>query len=282
MTCRVTVLIHTLNEEANLPSSLASVVGWADQVIVVDSESQDDTVKIAKQAGAEVAIRKCNRAGLVEQRNWALASLLLRNAWVLILDADERPSAQLKKEIEMLTDLDDPACDGYWCRLKLFFMDRWIAHASMYPTWTMRVFRHAVVRYEEREVNAHPAVAPRRAGFLRGHVENHDKKGFEAYLRRLDEFSSLEARAYLKARGQAADNSLMQGALLGRAPQRRRYLKHLFIRMPARPLLLFVYLYIVRRGVLDGREGFDYCVLKAVIEWATGIKMREIENAQRG
>lgn len=276
MTVPVAIIIHTLNEEINLPHALNSVVGWAEQVCVVDSESDDATQEIAKRKGAELYSRTCNRDGLVAQRNWALDNLPLRHEWVFILDADESMEDTLKAEVKAIVLNDDGLKDGYWCRFKLMFMGRWVRRASMYPSWSLRLFRHRIVRYEKRDVNSHPLVMPGREGYLKEHILNEDRRGFSYYLKRLDEFSTLEARAYEKRLRGAHDEALLGGRLIGTRAERRRYLKNLFIRLPFKPLLLFVYLYFIRLGILDGRAGFDYAVFKAVAEWAITVKRMEM------
>ena len=107
MNVPVTIIIHTLNEEANLPFALDAVREWADQICVVDSDSTDGTQQIARDKGAEVYSRACNREGLVEQRNWALENIPFRNDWVFILDADEQMEPALKAEVERIVRKND-------------------------------------------------------------------------------------------------------------------------------------------------------------------------------
>lgn len=270
----VTVLVHALNEEANISHTLRDVMGWAAQVFVVDSQSSDRTGELASVAGAIVVSRPCSRVTLVEQRNWALETLPIAHQWVFILDADETMEPELKAEVAAAVARNDQARDGYWVRVKLIFMGRWLRHASLYPTWSLRLFRRGVVRYETRSVNAHPQVAPGREDYLGGHLLNHDRKGFVSYIERMNEFSTLEARAYRTVLDRGGDSS-RPGNGFGSRAQRRRWLKERFIRLPFRPALLFCYLYFIRRGFLDGRPGFDYCVFKAAIEWMITVKLRE-------
>lgn len=271
----VSVIVHCLNEEKNIEYALKSVSGWADQIFVVDSGSTDNTLAIARRYTEHVIQCEGNRQKLVELRNWALETLPIRNAWVFILDSDEVMPVDLKEEVADLVRANDPSKDGYWCRFQLFFMGRWIKRASMYPSWSLRLFRHGKVRYERRDVNSHPLVAPGREGYLVKHIINEDRRGFHYYVRRMDEFSTLEALAYHKVLSRQNRGDLLPGRLWGTRAERRRLLKNLFIHLPMRPVLLFVYLYFVRGGFLDGRPGFDYCVLKAVTEWMVTVKLRE-------
>lgn len=275
MTVPVTIIIHSLNEEVNIPFALDNVIGWADQVCVMDSDSTDGTQRIVREKGAELYSRSCTREGLVEQRNWALENIPFRNEWVFILDADEHMEDSLKSEVERIVRNDDGGKDGYWCRFKLIFMSRWIKRSSMYPSWSLRLFRHKLVRYERRDVNSHPLVKPGREGYLQEHIHNEDRRGFSYYLRRMDEFSTLEARAYAKRLQGIGQAGLLNGRLFGSRVERRRFLKNLYIRLPYRALLIFLYLYIVRMGFLDGRPGFDYAFFKLASEWATSVKMAE-------
>lgn len=273
----VTIIIHSLNEEVNIPFALDNVISWANQVCVMDSDSTDGTQRIVREKGAELYSRSCTREGLVEQRNWALENIPFRNEWVFILDADEQMEPELQAEVERLIRNDDGTKDGYWCRFKLIFMSRWIKRSSMYPSWSLRLFRHKLVRYEKRDVNSHPLVKPGREGYLQEHILNEDRRGFSFYIKRMDEFSTLEARAYDKRRRTVSQESLLTGRLFGNRAERRRFMKNLFIRLPFRPLLIFVFLYFVRLGFLDGRAGFDYAFFKAACEWAINVKHLELK-----
>ncbi len=280
----LSIVIHSKNEELNLPYTLDSVVEWADQIFLVDSESTDKTQEIARRYGLEIYSRPCTREILVEQRNWALDILPFRHEWVLILDADEVLESDLKQEIAQIISNNPQNIDGYWCRFKVIFQHKWIKRSSMYPSWSLRLFRHKKVRYEKREVNSHPLLAPERAGYLKGHLLNWDRKGFSAYVQRMDGFSSTEAKAYAKILNKVSLENQIKPRLFGARSERRRYLKNLFINFPLRPLVIFVYLYIIRMGFLDGRAGFDYVFYRTVIEWMISVKIREnrrIEDEKR-
>lgn len=282
MAVPVSVILCAKNEEMNLPFALANVMGWADQVCVLDAGSTDRTQEIAQKNGAELFVRPCTREGLVEQRNWALDNLPLRNEWVFSLDADEYMEEELKAEVEQVVRNNDSTKDGYWCRYKFIFMGRWLRRTGMYPTWVLRLFRHRVVRWERREVNAQPLLKPGRDGYLNGHFCNHDRRGFSSDLRRIDEFSTLEARAYQRLLEGGSRDRELPARLFGTVGERRRFLKHVFIHLPCRPAVIFLYLYVIRLGFLEGRAGLDYAILKAVAEWATTVKIIEARRRRTG
>ncbi|MBX9929425.1 MAG: glycosyltransferase family 2 protein [Gemmatimonadaceae bacterium] len=271
----VSVLVHCKNEETNLPYCLRSVTDWADQVIVIDSDSTDRTQEIARRYGATVLSRPCTRVGLVAQRNWALDSGPIRNGWVFVLDADEEMSRELRDEVADIVRRDPADRDGYWCRFMIIFGGRWIRRSSPYPTWSMRLFRHAVVRYEQREVNAHPRVAPGREGYLRAHFLTEDRRPFEAFVERMNEFSSLEAVAYAQVLSGARSPTTIRGRVFGTHAERRRWMKNVYVRLPFRGAAIFLYLYVFRLGFLDGFAGLDFALYKGVSEWLISAKARE-------
>ena len=271
----ITILVHTLNEEVNLPYSLRSVIAWADQVILVDSDSTDRTQDIARSFGVDIMSRPCTRRGLVAQRNWALEQGPIRNEWVFILDADEEMSTELIEEVDAIVHANSPAKDAYWCRFKIIFEGRWTKRSSLYPTWSLRLFRHAIVRYEQREVNAHPVVAPGKEGYLKHHFLTEDRKPFRTFVDRMNDFSDLESIAYASIlRGENA-KGVVAGRFFGGHAERRRWMKNLYIKMPMRPAVIFLYLYIFRMGFLEGNAGLDFALYKAMSEWLTGLKSRE-------
>lgn len=271
----VTVLVHCKNEEVNLPYCLRSITGWADQIIVVDSDSTDRTQDIARAYGAELISRPCTRRELVEQRNWALDEAPIRHAWVFILDADEEMTAELAAEVEAIVRADPPDKDGYWGRFKIIFGGRWIRRSSPYPTWSLRLFRHAAVRYERREVNAHPVVKPGREGRLAAHFITEERKPFESYVARMNEFSSLESVAYANVLAGKASYGVITGSPFGTHAERRRWMKNVYVRLPFRGLAVFIYLFFFRFGFLDGLAGLDFAMYKAVSEWLISAKARE-------
>ena len=267
----ITVIIHVKNEEINLPFTLENVITRFDQVVVVDSDSTDDTQSIAKAYGCEVISRACTRKTLVAQRNWALDTIVFRNEWCFILDGDEVMEEELIAEIASI-DLGKSEFDAYSMRWRNIFLGKWIRRSSFYPTWSIRLFKHELVRYEERAVNAHPNVRKGKLGRLKGHFQNYDRRGLKFYFDRISPFSELESTAQ-KAESEALYKSLSKIQLRTRMG-RRRLLKLIFNILPFRPLLIFIYLFVLRLGFLDGRKGFVYIILKVIQEWLTKEMIR--------
>ena len=277
MTAPVSVIVPTLDEELNLPECLDSLT-WADQVCVVDSYSNDQTVQIARARGVHVvqhAFESYSR-----QKNWALENLPLRHEWVLIIDADERVTPELREEIEAL--LPNAPRDGYYVNRRFIFLGRWIRHAGWYPSWNLRLFRHRLGRYDDREVHEH-VVLDGQAGYLRNDLLHLDRRGLDAFVARHNRYSTLEAAARFKAESGAPDRARLPVSLLASPVQRKRFLRErVWPRVPARPVALFVYMYILRRGFLDGRPGLALCVFHSYQEFIVGLKLAELRRLSSG
>jgi glycosyltransferase involved in cell wall biosynthesis len=282
----LSVLVPTLNEELNLPECLDSV-DWADEVFVVDSYSTDRTVEIAHERGARVVQHPFDNYS--RQKNWALDTLPFRHEWVLILDADERVTPELRAEIAQVV-LPLPATGegwgkgraspvGYYVNRRFIFMGRWIRHAGWYPSWNLRLFKHRLGRYDSREVHEH-LVLQGPAGYLKHDLLHLDRRGLEAFVARHNRYSTLEAMARLKVEQNAPDRAGLPTRLLGSPVERKRWLRErVWPRIPIRPLALFFYMYVLRRGFLDGREGFAFCLFHAFQEFMVGLKLAELRRA---
>ncbi|HLZ28935.1 MAG TPA: glycosyltransferase family 2 protein [Chloroflexota bacterium] len=270
---RVSVLVPTLDEEVNLPACLESVA-WGDEVFVLDSFSHDRTLEIAQAHGAHVvqhAFESYSR-----QKNWALVNLPFRNDWVLIVDADERVTPHLRREIESAPS--DGEVAGYYLNRRFIFLGTWIRHAGWYPSWNLRLFRHQLGRYDDREVHEH-VVLQGRSGFLRNDLLHLDQRGLEAFVARHNRYSTLEAAARFKAEHDAPDRARLPLSLVASPIHRKRWVRErIWPWVPAKPLALFVYMYVLRRGFLDGRAGLALCTFHAFQEFMVGLKLAELRR----
>ena len=271
----ISILILTLNEERNLPECLHSVA-WADDVVVLDSHSSDRTVQIAQESGASVIQRRFDN--WAAHQNWAMENISFANRWVFYLDADERMTPELRAEIESIARDSSETRVAFYVGRKNYFMGRWIKHA-MPPGHIMRFFVPKSIRFE-RLVNPVPVVQGEH-GYLHNFFLHYNfSKGIEEWIDKHNRYSTLEALEGMKLlRGTQHDGQ----SLVSRDPaRRRRALKNLSFRLPGRAILKFLYMYIIRRGFLDGRAGFTYCVLQAVYEYMISLKMTETVRRERG
>jgi glycosyltransferase involved in cell wall biosynthesis len=271
----VSVLILTLNEEINIGACL-DCLSWSDDVVVLDSLSTDETAKIASSRGARVVERAFDNWSA--HQNWAVKSIEFKHPWVLYLDADERCPPELRDEV-VRRATPDCAESAFRIRRKDFFMGRWLKHAQLYPTWLVRLFRPEKIRYE-RLVNPVAAVdGP--TGSLEEHILHYPfSHGIAHWIARHNNYSDFESRELLKVR---EGTSRFASRILSRDPaERRRGLKDVFFRLPARPLVKFFYYFVWRRGFLDGHAGFTYSTLQAMYEYQIDCKYHELVRRKRG
>ncbi|MDP1832903.1 MAG: glycosyltransferase family 2 protein [Geothrix sp.] len=272
----ISVVILTYNEEVNLPGCLASVA-WCDDIVVFDSFSTDRTVEMAQTAGVRVVQQRFENYGT--QREAARATVAYRYPWLLFLDADERVDEALKQELLSLPSEPSPHA-AYRMRRKDHFMGKWIRHSTLYPSWFTRLLWREKAHYEPRSVHEYPTVEG-STGNLRGHLIHFNfNKGLEDWLAKHNRYSSLEASEDVKSLASKPDSWRHLFTL--DPTQRRRALKELSFRLPFRPLLRFLYMYVLRGGFLDGSKGFTYCRLLYFYELMIVLKMQESEQKSRG
>ncbi len=260
MTIPLTVILLTYNEEPNLPQALASVCGWAEQVVVLDSFSSDGTVDVARRFGCEVYQHAFE--DYAKQRNHAL-TLPIRNPWVLFLDADEWLPQELKAEIATLI-ARDPSENGFYIKWRLIWMGRWIRR-GYYPTWILRLFRYGKGRCEERGVNEHLIVEP-PLGYLGHDFIHEDRKDLARWIAKHVGYARREAEELIK-REQGLTQAEIGARFFGSQAERKRWLRQrVWERLPpfVRPWFYFLYRYVLRGGFLDGKEAFVFHFLHAL------------------
>ncbi|MEK7477469.1 MAG: glycosyltransferase family 2 protein [Candidatus Coatesbacteria bacterium] len=271
----VSVLILTHNEEINLPDCLKSVA-WSDDILVFDSFSSDRTVEIARSLGARVQQHAFENYGA--QREAARNLGGFKHEWVLAVDADERVDGELADEVRAIA-AGQSTHAAYRMRRKDFFQGRWIRHATLYPSWFVRFLRHRQVRYDPREVHEYPTVDG-TVGELKGHLLHHSfNKGLDEWWTKHRAYSGAEARAELAALRRGGLD--LVGLFDWRDPVRHRQaLKALSFRMPARPVLRFLYMYVLRCGLLDGGPGYRYCRMLAEYERLIVRNLRNLKSVE--
>ncbi|HSV62151.1 MAG TPA: glycosyltransferase family 2 protein [Chthoniobacterales bacterium] len=276
----VSVIIPVRQEAANLPRCL-DCVQWADEIFVVDSQSTDGTSEIAAAHGATVVQFQFNGTW-PKKKNWALENLPFRNEWVFILDADEVLPPEAKEEFaKAIAEAGDIA--GYWINRRFMFMGKWLRH-SYYPNWNLRLFRHSLGRYEklteadtqsgDNEVHEH-VIMNGPIGRLRCEMDHYAFPTVEVFVEKHNRYSNWEARVSAE-RKLAGSNAQISSSTVGR----RRKLKEFSQRLPFRPLLRFLYIYVWQKGFLDGREGFYFARLHAFYEFLSVAKTYELTHAR--
>jgi glycosyltransferase involved in cell wall biosynthesis len=266
----ISILILTLNEEVNIGACLDSV-SWCDDVVVLDSGSADRTVTVAQEHGAKVVSRPFD--DYASQRNFGLCAIDYRHDWVLMLDADERIPANLAREMQqaVATATDDVAL--FQLRRRDWLLGRWIRHSSGYPTWFGRLARRGRVSVR-RPVNEEYHASGRVVSLL-GHLDHYPfNKGFAEWIAKHNRYSTMEAQLFEQRLAQPPT-----GSMFARDPVlRRKAIKERVYRLPGRPVLMFLALYLLRGGILEGRAGLTFCLLRAWYEFMIDVKRRELRR----
>jgi len=252
----VSAMIFTLDEEIHLPSCFASL-GWTDDVIVVDSFSKDRTEAISRAAGARFFQHAFE--GFGRQRMWALENTRPKYDWVLILDADERVTAELAAELARVVPAAPGSVAAFRLKRRFHMWGRWLRHSSLYPSWVVRLVRLGRVRYVDRG-HAETQVVDGETRDLEHDLLDENLKGMEEWHARQARYAGKDARFELQEqRGPVGWPGLFGGDPL----ERRATLKRLAMRAPLRPMLYFLYSFVLRGGFLDGPAGLRFCLLKS-------------------
>lgn len=260
-TVPLAVVILTYNEEENLPHALESVMGWAAEVWVVDALSTDDTAGIARARGASVVTHEFS--GFAAQRNWALRNLPFQPEWVLFLDADESVTPRLRREIARALEAPPAAVDGYSMKRRFIFLGRWLRHGGYYPVWLLRLVRHRRARCEDRGVDEHLLVDGRSMR-LGGDILHEDRRPLSRWVERHIRYARLAADDLRRDPDTSAVVPRWDSP--HQMERTRWWYERVYLRAPlgVRAVGYFVYRYIVRGGMLDGREGLIYHVLQGL------------------
>jgi len=278
----VSVIVPVRNEARNLPRCLEAL-REAGEVYVIDSQSTDDTVAIAKSYGAKV-VQFHYAGGWPKKRQWAMDTLPLAYDWVLLLDADEVLTPELADEIRHT--IQDPAVNGYYIALQMHFLGRRLRHSGA-SFWKLSLFRRGRGRYECRLHDQDPSMADMEVHEhvivdgathkLRNPLIHHNVESLSRYIQKHNEYSNWEARVWV----QGNRGTDLQPSLWGNQAQRRRWLRRRLLMLPGSPVLFFLYKYFVRLGIFDGAPGLIYCVFQGVQFFHIKSKIYELQRAVR-
>lgn len=235
----LSVAIATYNEEKNIVDCLGSVDGLADEVVVVDGNSNDNTADLATRTGARVVETK-NQKMFHINKNLAIDNC--RGKWILLLDADERISAGLKKEIKEVIK-SKPAQNGFWVKRKNWFLGDFLTKGGAYPDPVIRLFKKGKGHLPERSVHEQVKIDG-LVGYLENEIVHIADPDFSRYLQRANRYTDLTA-AELSAKK------------IGKNPT------NTILFMIIKPLITFFDIYIRHAGFKDGFRGFAWAIFSA-------------------
>ena len=240
-------VIITRNATKQLAECLQSVA-FADEIVVVDSGSSDDTVALAQDLGGRVMHQ--DWLGYGPQKQFAIEQA--RHDWVLCLDADERVSAALQGTIEAA--LTAPQANGYLMPRCNRFLGRWLRHGEGYPDWSLRLFRRSQGRWSDDVVHE-KVVVQGKVGRLQGDLLHESAEDLQQYLAKQENYTTLQAEI-MQQRG-----------------------KHVgLLQMWFSPLFRFVKFYVLRLGFLDGWAGLMHIAIGCQNSFRKYAKLREMQR----
>lgn len=271
----IAVVVLTWNEEINLQRCLDSVK-WANELIVLDSGSQDRTLEIAKKNGARVLSRQIEPFIISEQRNYALDAGDIHSDWVLFIDADEvLTEALYQKLLEILNNTQKKVV-AYRLAPKYMFLGRWLKHCQGYPSWHDRLLRYGKARFTGGVWESFETT---------GQVDQIDEpylhyslnKGIGAWFAKHERYATVEAIDILATLGTQIDSPYNQRTA------RKRTQRNLAARFwPLRPVMRFIVMYFLRLGFLDGLPGLLYSLMIVCYEFMVVLKVIEFRRREKG
>ncbi|UCD63937.1 MAG: glycosyltransferase family 2 protein [Candidatus Zixiibacteriota bacterium] len=244
----VSVVIIARNEKRNIERCLRSV-SWADEIIVMDSQSHDGTADLARQHGAGVYDYVWSGYGAAKRAAVEKAS----HDWILSIDADEEITPPLRQEIQAVLS-GHAGHNGYYLPRRTLFLGRWIRHCGWYPDHVLRLFRKSRGNFDDAVVHER-VVIDGAAGYLKNDMLHYSYPTLEEYFRKFDWYTTLGAR-------EAARRGLRAG----------------WLDIAGKPPLSFVSHYLIRQGFRDGLEGFLVSALSALAVMVKYAKVREIQR----
>ncbi|MBD3379242.1 MAG: glycosyltransferase [Candidatus Omnitrophica bacterium] len=282
----ISILIMTKNEEKNIRQCLESVK-WADEIFIVDSQSEDRTLDIAGEYTDKIYQFEWN-GKFPKKKNWSIKNMSFSHEWVLMLDADEIVPESLGAEIRSILE-NDQGCSGFVARFNYYFLGKLIRYGD--PVRKVVFFKHKKASYEELddsaledradvEVHEHQIING-KVGFLKTRITHNDQRDLYYYFNRHNRYSSWEAYLLETHRYDRGAGKNINGKSFRDWLSLRRTLKRFFYRLPCKPLIYFFYTYILRFGFLDGYPGFAYNVCKAIYIYEIELKRYEIRRRAR-
>lgn len=271
-TMAISIVILTFNEEDNIEKCLKALA-WCDDIWVVDSFSSDATASIAKVNGAKVVQQ--HWLGFAGQRNFALDHLPLVHDWVLHLDADECVTPKLALALARVAEGLSVSGEftAFEIPFRMLFMGRWLRHGGTYPNFQVRFGRRDALRFVQIGHGQREKLARGQLGRLDECLYHFNfSKGIGSWISKHATYSRDEAALAQKKDDEAV--AFSEG--LAFETRLRRKIKYWTLRIPARPLFRFCYMYFLRLGFLDGKPGLHYCLLVGIYDYFIMLQQREL------
>ncbi len=268
----ISVAIITYNSGELIGQCLESVE-WADEIIVVDGGSSDDTLSICSRFPRVKVLSVPNNPNLDVNKNIAIEHCI--RDWILVLDSDETVTPELADELKSIASIDADGMQGYFIPRRNFFLGRWMKASGWYPDYILRFFRRGVGKFPCAHVHERLEITG-ETGHLKGDILHLTYRSFKEYFDKMDSYTSFEA-AYRNQLSNGGDEVSLSD-FLSDGRKRKPYFRKLWWRyMPLKPCFRFFLILFFRKGFLDGRHGFMLAVLSAVSDYVSDQKYRMLQ-----
>ena len=263
---KVSAIVLTHNEARHIRDCLASLT-WCDETWVVDSNSTDGTLDICKEYTTKIA--QCPLVDFSALREWARVNLPLRNTWILFLDSDERITPELAQEIEARIDTEPYV--AYNIPGRQFFWGQWLRFGEASPYLQLKLFHRDRGHYDDRLVHER-VIIDGAIGFMRHPMLHRSRENMVETIDKLNRYTTGEAiRMYRTGQELYTPAS-------GSYSQKNTVLKFIFRYLPAKPLMKFLYDYVIRQGFRDGYLGFVWAFCQGLYVFACYFKLWELKR----
>lgn len=258
----ITVIILTHNEEKHIERCIKSVKDIAQRIVLVDCYSQDKTIEIAKESGAEVYSNAW--INYSSQFNWALDNIDVATDWVFRLDADEYITKELSDEISQKVPTMSDHISAINLNRRVFFMGRWMKHGGIYPLYLPRIWRAGCGTVEDRHMDEHLVLS--KGGFISFKKDfiDDNRNTLDWWINKHVKYATREALD-ISLKKELANEDNISPKIWGTQAERKRFCKKIYLDLPlfVRPTLYFIWRYFVKFGFLDGKEGIVWNFLQA-------------------
>jgi len=270
----VSVLVPVKNEEMNLQTCLPRLCSF-DQVIVIDSSSTDGTKEICEEFGYVEYQNFVWNGAYPKKRNWALENLNIANDWVLFLDADEQLTNAFIKELR--ENIEDTRLNGFWLTYTNHFMGERLKFGDKMRK--LALFKKSAGQYEkieedywsnfDMEIHEHPIIEG-EAGEIKKPIIHDDYRTLSHYIHKHNEYSDWEAYRFVNLSGSEWSDLTF-----------RQQVKYRLMNSPFLSLFYFIYSYIFKMGLLDGKTGYYFAKYKATYFFQIYTKIRELKLREK-
>jgi glycosyltransferase involved in cell wall biosynthesis len=265
----ITVLILTYNEEKNIKYVLENIKDFADEVVILDSYSTDETVNIAKQYGAKIYCRKFDNFSA--QRKYALNELPISNDWIFVLDADEYLTDELRTEIRQLMNTAKNLQDAYFIKRRFYWQGQWLKRC-FYPTTLIRFGKKGLIDCDDKPINEHLICKTQNIGYLENDFVDYNRKDLNDWVVKHNDYETREA-VQLMTKDETKYN------FFASQYERKRWIRtNIWNKLPpvVRAFIYFIFRYIIQGGFLDGKKAFMYHFIDSFV-YRTLIDFKYLE-----